>query len=234
MKSISSRYMSYITSYVICVIVGLATTTSYSYPDEPEADIKEDPQTGEHSVVMKQRFDYSTKELYHVLTDYKNFPDYMPHTRLSKILKEQGNTKWVKYRLVFLLWFEVNYVLKIEHSYADTEANISWVMDSGKSFDAIKGSWHLKALTPHTTGVTYSSMIEPKAPIPGPIFRLITQQSVYDLFEAVDNRLSETVDKSQRSQTISTKPKKETPPPKEKKYTKKPPRPIQRPMEMIP
>ena len=171
-----------------------ALSASQSYPAKAHGEIKENATTGEHSVVMKQKFSYPLERVYEVLTDYKNFADYMPHTRLSEVVKEQGDDKWIKYKLVFLVWFDVHYTLKVNHKKSQQDAHISWKLESGDYFKNLKGSWKLEHLAAHekvpaATGVVYTSIIDPKAPIPSAILNLLTKHSVYDLFTAVDERL---------------------------------------------
>lgn len=168
------------------------------FPVKAQAMISENEATGQHSVVMKQKFPHSLNELYATLTDYEHFPEFMPHTKVSYVVKSAGADKWIKYKLVFLLWFDVHYTLKVNHKKEDHTALISWSLDSGDSFEDIHGSWQLRSLQGPSgslstktaqTGVIYTSFIEPKAPIPSAILNLLTKKSVYDLFDALQERL---------------------------------------------
>lgn len=198
-------------------------TSTHNFPLKPEAKIKKKPGAQAHSVIMRQLFDAPMQQVYAILTDYKHFPEFMPHTRESAVIKEKYQKKWVKYRLVFLLWFEIKYTLEIDHSLKEDEAYISWKMDSGDYFNAINGSWKLskiqntsdtvsssksasstkpstetiKTKSHEQTGVEYVSQIDVKVPIPSALFNLITEQSVYDLFEAIDKRITNTKNNAQ-------------------------------------
>ena len=213
--------------------------TAQEYPEKAQGQIKENEKTGEHSVVMKQKFPYTMDEVYTVLTDYKNFPEYMPHTRVSEVIKEQGDDKWVKYKLVFLAWFDVNYTLKVNHKKRSSLAKIAWTFDSGDYFEDLHGSWQIEQLfsnklTADGTGVVYTSVIETKAPIPSAILNILTKSSVYDLFEAVGERLEHNKKKAEKPTIASppaasppATPKKETSPKKEEPEKSSPPQKAQ-------
>ena len=171
-----------------------------------KAQIRKDPKLGTHSVVMTQKISSNIDTIYNILIDYESYPEYMPHTESTKILKSENSSKWVKYKLVFLIWFEVEYVLKIDHKKNDDYAKISWVFDSGDYFDEISGYWELVAKQDLTTpsnsasenkyvDVKYVSKIGTKVTIPRAILNLITKQSVYDLFEALEKRIKKQANK---------------------------------------
>ena len=101
------------------------------------------------------------------------------------------------YTLVFLMWVETQYVLKITHDLNDDHAKISWTLDSGENFQDIRGTWLLRKLpaSPEQspqTAVTYVSVIQPKITIPRAVFDAITKKSIYELFEAISKRLKAT------------------------------------------
>lgn len=182
---------------------GKAVDPYEGYPLTGKAAIKEDKVSGSHSAVLSRRLPFTMSQVYAVLTDYDQFPSYMPHTKKSQVTKQaKGSggviTKWVDYTLVFLIWFKVDYSLKIDHSFSDTDSKISWTMDRGEYFKDIQGYWHLKQLPREAssgapwTGVTYVSKIEPKVSVPKAILDKITKKSVYELFEAVSKQLTTT------------------------------------------
>lgn len=165
------------------------------YPLDSKATIETDSTTGAHSVVLHRRVPYTLDQVYYVLSDYENFPDYMPHTKKSDVIKQEGeggSVKWVDYTLRFLMMVRVHYVLKINHIKEIHQASISWQMHSSETFDDIQGYWKLTDLSSDKapwTGIKYSSLIDPKISIPRPIFNTLTKSSVYDLFDAIENRL---------------------------------------------
>ena len=182
---------------------GKALNPYKDYPLTGKASIKEDKVSGSHSAVLLRRVPYAMNQVYAVLTDYDQFPSYMPHTKKSQVTKQATSssgvvTKWVDYTLVFLIWFKVDYSLKIDHSFSEADSKISWTMDQGEYFKDIQGYWHLKQLPSETssgapwTGITYVSKIEPKVSIPKAILDRITKKSVYELFEAVSKQLATT------------------------------------------
>ena len=178
-----------------------------SYPLKGKAAINKDKSSGTYSAVLARRIPYELSRVYFVLSDYKNFPAYMPHTVKSDVIKESGvnaSIKWVDYTLKFLLMIKVRYTLKITHELTANEAKIAWQMTAGKQFNDIAGYWQLVRLPPvassselahssiqggHWTGLKYVSMIDPKLSIPRPIFNTLTKNSVYEIFDAVLARL---------------------------------------------
>lgn len=174
-------------------------TSEVTYPLQGKAVIKKDSKTGEHSAVLSRKIKHPLEKVYTVLTDYEHFPEYMPHTKKTKVTKVDGELKWVDYTLVFLVWFEVEYTLRLFHQKQQNAAKISWTFEKGDYFEDIKGHWYLKRLAQEGgdfwTGVSYVSVIDPKVTIPRAIFDRLTKKSVYELFDAVTKRLSSTGDK---------------------------------------
>lgn len=187
--------------------VQVPTVDLGDYPLEGKASIEDGQHTGAHSAVLARRIPYEMSQVYKVLSDYKNFPEYMPHTVKSDVVKAVGpggSVKWVEYTLKFLMMIKVHYTLKITHELKAHEATIAWQMVSGKQFDDIVGHWQLVRLASAPaqgasadgtaqpipwTGLKYVSLIDPKLSIPRPIFNTLTKSSVYELFEAVVGRL---------------------------------------------
>lgn len=177
-----------------------------NFPLKGKAQIEEDPALQIHSAVLRQRMPYALEDVYEVLTDYSHFNQFMPHTKKSEVIKQSGpggSTKWVDYTLVFLMWLETQYVLKITHQLDENQAKITWTLDSGENFQDIRGTWVLRRLPASfdqspQTAVTYISVIEPKITIPRAVFDAITKKSVYELFEAISKRLRAT-QKSQQT-----------------------------------
>lgn len=178
-----------------------------AYPLEGKASIEQGEHTGAHSAVLARRIPYEMSQVYEVLSDYKNFPEYMPHTVKSEVIKTEGpdgSVKWVDYTLKFLMMIKVHYTLKLTHELKAHEARITWQMVKGKQFDDILGHWYLVRLAAGPapgssvagqaqavpwTGLKYVSLIDPKLSIPRPIFNTLTKSSVYELFDAVVRRL---------------------------------------------
>ncbi|MCY4380184.1 MAG: hypothetical protein OXC40_01245 [Proteobacteria bacterium] len=169
------------------------------FPLNGKASIKDGGKDGAHSAALRSRIAANVSEIYEILTDYKNFSQYMPHTKSCKVVKEKDAVKWVEYTLVFLVFIEVRYTLKILHELKPDKKNarIVWNLSEGEQFKEIRGYWMLEELPVEKnsgqpwTGVSYVSQLVPKVSIPRAIFDHLTKKSVYELFDAVRQRVED-------------------------------------------
>jgi len=123
--------------------------------------------------------------VWHTLTDYPAFPEYMPHVLESKIQKQEGNVSWVAITFSVILK-NVNYTLEIVHEREVKPWTIAWTRIDG-DLKSIHGHYVLHE-TSEGTRLEYSEMVDSGSFLPGFIQEALTKHSIPNLYKAVAER----------------------------------------------
>lgn len=130
----------------------------------------------------------SVENVFKVLTDYANYPEFMDGVSAVDIIEREGNTAKVKYELNVIKTF--SYVLNLTE--VENES-VSWDFDNGDIFSTNSGSWKLEDLGDGTTEVTYSIDLEIKIKMMGTglITKKLLKTSLPSMMKQVEERAQE-------------------------------------------
>jgi ribosome-associated toxin RatA of RatAB toxin-antitoxin module len=127
----------------------------------------------------------SVAKAWKVLTDYSNFPKFLPSVTSIKILEITGNTKvYEQTNVVQVLFFSQTSKVTI----AATEVNpslITFQMRAGESIKSLKGSWQIEAIAPNQVLITNLVNVEPSASTPSSLFYSIYRESLIKTLTAL-------------------------------------------------
>jgi coenzyme Q-binding protein COQ10 len=130
----------------------------------------------------------SVENVFKVLTDYANYPEFMDGVSAVDIIEREGNTAKVKYDLNVIKTF--SYVLNLTEV---ENQSVSWHFDNGDIFSTNSGSWELEDLGDGTTEVTYSIDLEIKIKMMGTglITKKLLKTSLPSMMKQVEERAQE-------------------------------------------
>jgi len=123
--------------------------------------------------------------VWHTLTDYPAFPEYMPHVLESKIQRQEGDVSWIVIKFSVTLK-NVNYMLRIVHECNLKPWKIAWSRVEG-DLKSIDGHYVLHEI-PEGTRLEYSEMVDSGWFVPGFIQEALIKRSIPNLYKAVAER----------------------------------------------
>lgn len=154
-----------------------------------EIDVKNPDGTRKTQFLAKLYVKAPRQECWKILRDYNKFSEFMPHLRRCIVLKQEGETYYVRYETK-ISFKEINYYLKlvgvekfkrIEYAIDKTQKNDIrdatgyWIFD-----DAPDGSG---------TILSYSSNIDPGFPAPEAILNQLSKTSLPAIVKNVRSRI---------------------------------------------
>jgi ribosome-associated toxin RatA of RatAB toxin-antitoxin module len=143
-----------------------------------QTELEQIPQTVGDPILTGQEGNYTAKilinapieKVWTVLTDYNNFPNFLPTVSAVKILESNGNQKvYEQTNVVQVLFFSQSSKIAI----AATEtypSSISFQLREGDSIKALKGSWKLEPISANQVLVTNQVAVEPSPNVPRDFF----------------------------------------------------------------
>ncbi len=107
-----------------------------------------------------------------VITDYEQYPQFVPHTRSIRIRKREGNTVDVEMHIDMVK--EVTYTIRLRE---EAPTRVSWTLVEGP-FKSNEGGWELEDLGNDRTRATYRVDVNMGFFVPGPIVSKMVAQSL--------------------------------------------------------
>jgi coenzyme Q-binding protein COQ10 len=132
------------------------------------------------------KFDCTQEELFHIITDYGNYSDFLNEIKSCEVLKEVGGRQLVEYKISAIKSF--TYRLWMEEDW--DEFKVSWTFDSGDLFKANNGFWSLKNLG-NQCEATYSVDAKVKMFIPGTVLKTLINVNLPAMMKSYEKRLTE-------------------------------------------
>ncbi|NOZ87537.1 MAG: SRPBCC family protein [Deltaproteobacteria bacterium] len=108
--------------------------------------------------------DVPVEKFFEVITDFENYPEFLPECKACSIEDDQGNTKIVNQTLMVMK--KINLKLKME---LDPPKNLSWSLIKGDMMKENSGYWKLEDLDGKRTKATYGLEVKLKGLIPSGI-----------------------------------------------------------------
>lgn len=126
----------------------------------------------------------SPLECYEVITNFRNYPEFLKESKEVKIEKKSGNTWVVRFTTEVLKKF--SYTLKMT---GKAPKILSWELVEGDMMKSNNGSWKLEALDKNSTKATYTIDIKLALFIPGPISKMIVGSNLPAMMAAFKKRI---------------------------------------------
>ncbi|OGQ09189.1 MAG: hypothetical protein A2138_22125 [Deltaproteobacteria bacterium RBG_16_71_12] len=149
-------------------------------------------------------FDATPEHVHRVLDDNARYQDFMPYTKVSRVLKRDGDTVWSYERINAPLVAERDYVVKITHKtvtradgaavlhHAFTQSNADGPAEVGGvvRVAVLDGRWELEPIDGgKRTRATYWVYTSPGGSVPTFLVNAANNNAVPGLFDAVRRAL---------------------------------------------
>jgi ribosome-associated toxin RatA of RatAB toxin-antitoxin module len=131
-------------------------------------------------------FDCTAEELFYIITDYENYPEFLPEVKDCTIVKDLGDRKLVEYQISLIKSF--NYRLWMNEDW-DTK-KVTWEFNSGDLFKQSTGSWILEDVDGRCKA-TYEVDAKVKMFVPGAITKKLVSVNLPSMMKAYEKRLTE-------------------------------------------
>jgi coenzyme Q-binding protein COQ10 len=138
------------------------------------------------AVDSTQEWDVPIEKLYKVLSNYEEYPDFIPDCDSVEVLKKTPKSYTVKYELSLIK--KIDYTIELTHDRKKDEKNINWKLVNSKFFKKNSGCWKLEKLGPKKTRVTYALDVEFSMFVPKPIVNKLIGKSLPKMMEVYKKR----------------------------------------------
>ena len=129
------------------------------------------------------------KTIWHVLTDYKNFPKIFKGTKSIKVISQNQSGAKVKieYSKKVFGFFDVNYKYVLARSYIKQGELLTWRRESG-DFNVIDGGWEIiDTRRPNTFLLIYESFLDGNWLFPAKLVRKRAMKEAVEMAKHVRN-----------------------------------------------
>ncbi|MBI1948787.1 MAG: cyclase/dehydrase [Deltaproteobacteria bacterium] len=149
-------------------------------------------------------FDAAPAHVHRVLDDNARYQDFMPYTKVSRVLKRDGDTVWSYERINAPLVAERDYVVKIthraetradgavvlQHAFTQSNADGPAPVDGVVRVAVLDGRWQLEPIDGgKRTRATYWVYTSPGGSVPTFLVNAANTNAVPGLFDAVKKAL---------------------------------------------
>jgi len=132
-----------------------------------------------------EMFSCSIEQLYDVIADYEKYPEFLSEVKSCKILKTEGNKKFVEYHIALIKSFK--YTLAMTEQKPDL---ISWDFVGGEIFKSSSGSWKLQEEAGRTRAI-YKVDAQFSLFLPGPIAKTLLTVNLPSMMSSYHRRIKE-------------------------------------------
>ena len=130
-------------------------------------------------------FNCTVDQLYKILTDYPNYPQFLSEVKECKVLKTEGNRKLVEYSVSMIKSFK--YTLWMTEIEPHT---INWEFASGDIFKTMKGFWKLEDEA-EKCRATYSVEATFGIFVPGPVANTLISVNLPNMMSSYHKRIKQ-------------------------------------------
>ncbi|HEY9769097.1 MAG TPA: SRPBCC family protein [Coleofasciculaceae cyanobacterium] len=125
-----------------------------------------------------------------VLTDYNNFPSFMPNIASSKIVVERGDRKiFEQVNVVDLLFFKEKFTVQIEAK--ETKPYKVDFQQFQGDLKSLSGTWQIKQINSRQILVTHRVKVEPESNTEKPFFYGIYESYLENTLKAIAQEITQ-------------------------------------------
>ena len=121
--------------------------------------------------------------LFTVITDYGQYPNFLPEVEKIEIISRGDNTTRVRYTVSLIK--KVQYTIDLVEK---PNASVRWTLVESGLMKANNGGWALRDLGDGRTEVTYDVEVVPKGWVPKSIVNMLTNKSLPSTLNAFKQR----------------------------------------------
>lgn len=133
-----------------------------------------------------ETFNCTPKEFFDIVTDYEKYPEFLGEVKACRVLKKEGDTKLVDYKVSVVK--AMQYQLKTK----EVEPSlVSWEYAGGDAFKTMSGSWKIDEVPGDKTKCkcTYSVEATFKIFVPGPVAKTLLNVNLPTMMASYHKRI---------------------------------------------
>ncbi len=131
-----------------------------------------------------ETFNCTPKEFFDLVVDYEKYPEFLSEVKECKILKKEGDTKLVDYKVSVVK--AMQYQLKTK----EVEPSlVSWEFAGGDAFKTMNGSWKIEEAPGGKCKCTYSVDATFKIFVPGPVAKTLLNVNLPAMMSSYHKRI---------------------------------------------
>lgn len=131
-----------------------------------------------------ETFNCTPKEFFDLVVDYEKYPEFLSEVKECKVLKKEGDSKLVDYKVSVVK--SMQYQLKTK----EVEPSlVSWEFAGGDAFKTMNGSWKIEDAPGGKCKCTYAVDATFKIFVPGPVAKTLLNVNLPAMMSAYHKRI---------------------------------------------
>lgn len=131
-----------------------------------------------------ETFNCTPKEFFDLVVDYEKYPEFLSEVKECKIVKKEGDSKLVDYKVSVVK--AMQYQLKTK----EVEPSlVSWEFAGGDAFKTMNGSWKIEDAPGGKCKCTYAVDATFKIFVPGPVAKTLLNVNLPAMMSAYHKRI---------------------------------------------
>lgn len=131
-----------------------------------------------------ETFNCTPQEFFDIVVDYEKYPDFLAEVKACKVLKNEGDSKLVDYKVSVIK--AMQYQLKTKEK---APSSVTWEFAGGDAFKTMNGSWKIEEAAGGKCKVTYAVDATFKIFVPGPVAKTLLNVNLPAMISAYHKRI---------------------------------------------
>ena len=131
-----------------------------------------------------ETFNCTPQEFFNIVVDYEKYPEFLAEVKACKVLKSEGDSKLVDYKVSVVK--AMQYQLKTKEI---APSLVSWDFAGGDAFKTMNGSWKIEEAAGGKCKCTYSVDATFKIFVPGPVAKTLLNVNLPAMMSSYHKRI---------------------------------------------
>lgn len=131
-----------------------------------------------------ETFNCTPQEFFDIATDYAKYPEFLNEVKSCKVVKAEGDTKLVEYKVSVVK--AMTYTLKTKEV---APSLVSWEFAGGDAFKTMNGSWKIEEAPGGKCKCHYDVEASFKIFVPGPVATTLLNVNLPTMMAAYHKRI---------------------------------------------
>lgn len=131
-----------------------------------------------------ETFNCTPQEFFDIAADYEKYPEFLTEVKACKVLKSEGDSKLVEYKVSVIK--AMTYQLKTKEI---APSLVAWDFAGGDAFKTMSGSWKIEEAPGGKCKCTYDVDATFKIFVPGPVASTLLKQNLPAMMAAYHKRI---------------------------------------------
>jgi ribosome-associated toxin RatA of RatAB toxin-antitoxin module len=131
-----------------------------------------------------ETFNCTPKEFFDIASDYEKYPEFLSEVKACKVLKTEGDTQLVEYKVSVVK--TMSYQLKTKQI---SPSLVSWEFTTGDAFKTMSGSWKIEEAPGGKCKCAYDVEATFKMFVTGPVAKTLLTVNLPAMMSAYHKRI---------------------------------------------